>query len=459
MTTASGARALVRANQVAQINHGVLVAGMTHELIELLGEGHVADDEFVAGYLLVAKFGHERAAVMMGQFVELYRGIQAPGATHTAPVLAAWDAGAAYGRAMAALRELQAPQTSQDVAGEFAVTEHRHALNAGRETMEYSCAANGTRWRRVTDGNPCAFCAMLATRSDYRTRESALRVVGRANGYKTAQYKATGQIAHDQDRQRGTRPLGSGYHDHCGCTVAEVIGEWEPTDREREYADLYDRAVAKCQADGVPATPENITKAMRELGQGVVHDAATPPSGEGPQSKSGAQPNSNSTSGPDTQTGGTGGGGGQPPKRGTMQPDEDGGYPRPDDYRGRADDPRFDALLAEKVIRGIESDHGKMVGGHGYGQTPVGKNNTEFPKHWTDADIAAAFYETLQYGTNLGDGWSVRMEHEVNGILCELRFSRDSAHPEESVGFYPLSGAGVVKVSWLKGKRREQVTR
>lgn len=291
------ARLLVRNNQLEQINHGVLITGMTTELFTLLHKQQVSEEEFLAAYLAVAKYGHERAALLMAQFIEAYRAAQAPGEEHAAPLLAEWDAGAAYGRCSSALDELHTLRVDQispaeverrfwEIAERYAVTEHRHALNAGRDTMEFSCAANDTRWRRVTDGNPCAFCAMLATRSDYRTRESAMRVVGRANGYGTAEYKATGKLTYGgqisrgkrkgQDRRRGSRPIGSSYHDSCGCTVAEVIGDWEMSDREREYADLYNRAVQKCQDDGVQATPANVTTAMRELGVGVVHDAAKP---------------------------------------------------------------------------------------------------------------------------------------------------------------------------------------
>lgn len=69
--------------------------------------------------------------------------------------------------------------------GHDAATAFRHLLNGGRDTMALSTAANGTRWRLVTGRNPCSFCAMLATRSDYRTKEAAEFVVGCARGYDT----------------------------------------------------------------------------------------------------------------------------------------------------------------------------------------------------------------------------------------------------------------------------------
>jgi len=148
--------------------------------------------------------------------------------------------------------------------------------------MEMSTAVNGTRFRRVTDGNPCAFCAMLATRDDYRTAESAMYVVGRTkNGRKTGYL-----------RSKGKRSIGSKFHELCGCTVAEVLGDWEPSAKEQAYSDLYYDAVQACKDDGIPTSPENITPKMRELGEGVINDAHKP----------------------ETQTGSSGGNGGKPPK-------------------------------------------------------------------------------------------------------------------------------------------------
>lgn len=302
MPSAVQARELVRANQLTQIDHGVLVAGMTLQLFDLLHKRQVGGEEFLAAYLAVAKFGHERAALMMARFIEAYRVAQTPGQVHAAVLLAEWDADAAYGRSVAALAEARAIEARQGlsqyevdqqfkrIAEHFSVTEHRRALNAGRDTMVFSTAANGTRWRRVTDGNPCAFCAMLATRSDYRTRESALYVVGRADGYGTAEYKATGRLHYGgrttRDgkrskkgslRTRGSRNIGERYHDRCGCTVAEVVGPWEPNDAERGHAELYGRALDACKEEGLPRTTGTLLAKMRELGDGVVHDAHKPP--------------------------------------------------------------------------------------------------------------------------------------------------------------------------------------
>lgn len=180
----------------------------------------------------------------------------------------------------------------QKIAQNFAVRSHRYALDAGRQTIEFSAAVNGKRWRRITDGNPCAFCAMLSTRSDYRTRESALRVVGRQTGYGTAAYRSTGQVR-ATGATRGSQEMGDKYHNFCGCTVVEVLSEWVFTPAEEAQHELYNRAAKQCDRDGVPRTAQNVLAKMRELDDGsVIHDAVKP----------------------ETQTTG-GGGGSKPPRR------------------------------------------------------------------------------------------------------------------------------------------------
>lgn len=90
----------------------------------------------------------------------------------------------------------------------------RQVMAGGRETIERTAEEDRriVGWRRVTDADPCAFCAMLASRGAvYLTRESASGVVGRGRG---------GTL-------RGSRQRGEPYHDGCECTVAPLY-EHEP---------------------------------------------------------------------------------------------------------------------------------------------------------------------------------------------------------------------------------------
>lgn len=91
--------------------------------------------------------------------------------------------------------------------GEMAVRSHYEVLRAGREKVMRSAPL----WRRVTDGKPCGFCAMLASRGPvYRSASEA------------------GQ--------------GNKYHGRCGCTVEPYEGDpddWEPTPDEARFIEAY----------------------------------------------------------------------------------------------------------------------------------------------------------------------------------------------------------------------------
>jgi hypothetical protein len=89
------------------------------------------------------------------------------------------------------------PDEAMRIANSFSSgAMERIALNGGRETIRLT--VNGLTytagWRRITDGNPCDFCAMLA---------------GRGAVYRDA--KAAGLIFK--------------FHNHCGCTVEPFFFE------------------------------------------------------------------------------------------------------------------------------------------------------------------------------------------------------------------------------------------
>lgn len=93
---------------------------------------------------------------------------------------------------------------------EMASSAQYNVMRAGREKVQQSA----TRWRRVTDGHPCGFCAMVASRGPvYRSASSA------------------------GDGRR--------YHTRCGCTVEPFEGsvsDWVPSPDEQRYIKAYDEA-------------------------------------------------------------------------------------------------------------------------------------------------------------------------------------------------------------------------
>ena len=152
--------------------------------------------------------------------------------------------GAAHG---AALSKLTGMARRQVLAG------GRMAIDA---TTEYDSKAIG--WRRVTDGKPCAFCAMLASRGPvYASEERASEVAG----------------------------SGLRYHSHCGCTAEIVYGEWIPTKAEQGYIDAYEEAAREATAvDGV-RTQDTVLWRMRRDGHfrdsPAKRNKTTPANGEG----------------------------------------------------------------------------------------------------------------------------------------------------------------------------------
>lgn len=294
--TAAG-QALARAHQLAQIDNGGLAAAMVLELGRQYHGGQLSRDEFIAALLAQGRLSHEVATRLALAFITEYRKLEDPDGDPAAPLGLDYDQGATLGRAVGTVKDLETLESDtrdydtafwriiEDLAGR----QHREALNAGRDAVIVSAEANGKRWRRVTDGNPCAFCAMLATRSDYTSAFAAQYVVGRG---RTTKLGARGRRGLGV-RPRGKRQLGEKFHDRCGCTVTEVLSDWEPNAAERRQQDLYRAAIEACNEAGIPANTKNVLSKMRELDKGALHDS---------------QP-------PKTQTGGAGGGR-KPPRRG-----------------------------------------------------------------------------------------------------------------------------------------------
>lgn len=83
----------------------------------------------------------------------------------------------------------------------------RIVTNSARDTITTAVATDPAKpsFRRVARPGACRFCRMLAGRDNYPSEQAARVVVGRNGG------------------RRGSRPLGSTYHDACHCGVAPVF--------------------------------------------------------------------------------------------------------------------------------------------------------------------------------------------------------------------------------------------
>lgn len=101
-------------------------------------------------------------------------------------------------------------------------TASRLALEGGRSVVEQTVQddEDAIGWMRITDADPCAWCAMLASRGAvYKSAETA----GRAKNS-----RFTGEDAFK-------------WHDHCGCQAVPVFHENDP--RLAHADDLYDEWV------------------------------------------------------------------------------------------------------------------------------------------------------------------------------------------------------------------------
>ena len=128
---------------------------------------------------------------------------------------------------------------------------HRLIIAGARGTITESSAADSRiiGWRRKSDGDPCAFCAMLVSRGpSYLSQASALSNPNAAQGW----IGATG------------RP--DPYHHRCACTVEPVYGDWKPTEAEQVYVDAYYDAAEEATDAGSPRTAATVLHRMRDSG-------------------------------------------------------------------------------------------------------------------------------------------------------------------------------------------------
>jgi len=122
------------------------------------------------------------------------------------------------------------PQAARNGFVRVAGSASRLTLDGGRRTIREAVQSDPVAigWQRVTDGNPCAFCAMLASRGAvYLSERSATEIVGRSG------------------RPRGARQIGESFHDNCGCGVEPVFDRDSALPpRSEEFQTLWRQATA-----------------------------------------------------------------------------------------------------------------------------------------------------------------------------------------------------------------------
>lgn len=240
-------RRLTEAHRVAQLElagQAIVGAAAVWDTLKPNDIDGTREDWLALELALVGYYDRE-SADLAGEYLTQYR--QVEGAPGPIVDLDAFDAGTAarsldgYGPGAILHRVARQGVAVVDAKDasllNFQGAVQRQVLQGGRRVIDRSALANprSRGWRRVTDGDPCAFCALVASR---------------------------GPVYQSEATARGGRR----YHIACGCTVEEVIGDWRPTEAERRYDDAYGAAAQKAQAETGKRTEAAVLAAMREAG-------------------------------------------------------------------------------------------------------------------------------------------------------------------------------------------------
>lgn len=249
--TAEG-RALTEANRVEQLQIAARASLVANALWPRLDPADLdgSTPVWLAANLAAAKSFYEQSAATSAAYVERYR-LAEIGANAEPVVFPDFDT-ALNSQALM----LAGPVRVKLLAGsgrtgtaahseakrKFQGIMRRQVMSGGRQLIDETTGADSQAigWRRVSDGNPCAFCAMLCSR---------------------------GPVYRSADRA-GDPVAGSGlrYHGHCGCTAEIVYGDWKPNKQEQGFIDDYNKAAQEANVAGLARTQDSVLPRLRANG-------------------------------------------------------------------------------------------------------------------------------------------------------------------------------------------------
>lgn len=186
MATTVAARKLTEAHRLAQLRVG------TDTVAQMLAAWKALDpsdiDGTLAQWLTVVRPLIQRqrstSTTLAANYYQRFRTLELPGTKAFTPVLAAEAPAEQIATTMlvtgpAQLRAASARGVALDTAIDHARTSAagtamRLALGGGRDTLAGNVVADqrAIGWARVTSGNPCAFCAMVASRGPIYTEDT-----------------------------------------------------------------------------------------------------------------------------------------------------------------------------------------------------------------------------------------------------------------------------------------------
>lgn len=248
--TAEGAE-LTDAHRLEQIALAAQVAARSQVLWRRLSTDDISRSSrpWLATQLALVESAYTASSDMAGDYIDGYRRLESP--RNSSPIRSAtfdretvsnvlmaqgpWRIKVYIGGGMTP--EAAHSKVTNNLTGAV----RRSVLMGGREAIDDTTAddSRAIGWRRVTDGSPCTFCAMLATRGPvYRSEETASAIAG----------------------------TGLEYHNHCGCTAEIVYGEWRPTDQEQLFINTYESAAREAEAVDGRRVQETVLWRMRAAG-------------------------------------------------------------------------------------------------------------------------------------------------------------------------------------------------
>jgi hypothetical protein len=115
-------------------------------------------------------------------------------------------------------------------------TGSRIVLDGGRTTTFNSAQADPkvVGWQRITDGDPCAFCALMASRVHPITRAAVYRDAGTAGEDANKRFTGAGKFK---------------FHNDCGCTAVPTFTHFTELDPvAQQAAQVYEDGAASLAA-------------------------------------------------------------------------------------------------------------------------------------------------------------------------------------------------------------------
>ncbi|MDR6172642.1 hypothetical protein [Curtobacterium sp. SORGH_AS_0776] len=249
--TAQGRR-LTETNRLLQLQLASQAAGVGLILWDQLQASNLdgSTPEWLASNTALASRYYDESSRTTAEYISQYRAVEAAG--NTAPVLVPTFDAALTAQILLVAGPVRVKNfISRGFSGSSALAAaksgyagmlRRQVMMGGRQTVDLTASQDeqAVGWRRVSDGNPCAFCAMLCSRGPvYRSASSA-----------------------------GDPVAGNGlhYHAHCGCHAEIVYGSWEPNEQEQGFIDAYQKAAREANAAGFARTQQSVLPRLRANG-------------------------------------------------------------------------------------------------------------------------------------------------------------------------------------------------